>query len=231
MEGEPSGTWPYKEAVGALMWLVVWSRLDIGNATRVVARHSSNPTERHWQAVLQIIKYLLGTKDLSLTFEREPDFDLSVYTDSNYAEKPDDRRSVSGVAVTLGKSTIAWLSSTQRIVTLSTTEAEYVALGDGVKEALFAKAVVSFIVPSLSKEPIKVFVDNDGAINLASNPLSSARTKHIDVRFHFVRELVSSGTISVEYVPTKEQRADILTKALVGPIFREHRDFLMNLHE
>ena len=85
-------------------------------------------------------------------------------------------------------------------------------------------------MPSLSQKTIKVFVDNDGAIKLASNPLSSARTKHIDVRFHFVRELVSSGIIAVEYVPTNEQRTDILTKALVRPIFGEHRDFLMNLH-
>ena len=155
------------------------------------------------------------------------DLDLSVYTDSNYAEKADHRRSVSGVVVTLGNTTVGWISSTQRIVTLSTTEAEYVALGD----VLLAKSVASFLVPSLSQKTIKVFVDNGGAINLASNPLSSARTKHIDVRFHFVRELLSSGIIAVKYVPTSEQRADILTKALVGPIFREHRDFLMNLHE
>ena len=227
MEGEPDITWPYKEAVGALMWLVVWSRLEIPNATRTVARHTNNPTERHKQAVLQIIKYLLGTKDLCLTFKRGSDLDLSVYTDSNYAEKADDRRSVSGVVVTLGNATVGWISSTQRIVTLSTTEAEYVALGD----VLLAKSVASFLVPSLSQKTIKVFVDNGGAINLASNPLSSARTKHIDVRFHFVRELLSSGIIAVKYVPTSEQRADILTKALVGPIFREHRDFMMNLHD
>jgi len=137
---------------------------------------------------------------------------------------------VSGVVVTLGSATVSWLSSTQKIVTLSTTEAEYVALGDGVKEALFAKAVASFLVPGLTEKIILAIVDNEGAINLASNPLSSARTKHIDVRFHFVRELVSSGTIVVEYVPTSEQRADILTKPLTGSIFREHRNFLMNLH-
>ena len=84
------------------------------------------------------------------------------------------------------------------------------------------------MVPSLLQKIIMVYVDNEGAINLATNPFSSARTKHIDVRFHFIRELVSSGAIAVEYVPTTEQRGDILTKALVGPIFREHRDFLMN---
>ena len=105
------------------------------------------------------------------------------------------------------------------------------ALGDGVKEGLFVKAVLSFIVPSLSEKSIKVSVDNDGDINLATNPLSSARTKHIDVRFHFTRELVRTGTIVVEHSPKKEQRVDILTEALVGAIFREHRNFLLNLHE
>ena len=90
--------------------------------------------------------------------------------------------------------------------------------------------MLSFIVPSLSENCIEVFVDNEGAIALANNPLSSARTKHIDVRFHFIRELVRSKTISVKYVTTKEQHADILTKALTGITFRNHRDFLMNLH-
>ncbi|CAN0278062.1 unnamed protein product [Ascophyllum nodosum] len=149
VEGESGGTWPDKEAIGGLMWLVVMSRPDITNA---------------------------------------------------------------------------------KIVTLSTTEAEYVALGDGVKEALFVKGVPSFIIPFISDNFFKVFVDNDGEISLANNPLSSARTKHIDVRFHLIRELTRSKTISVEYVPTKKQRAEILTKALTGSIFKEHRDFLMNLH-
>ena len=110
----------------------------------------NDPTGRHWQAVLQIIQYLLGTKDLSLTYERGPDFTLSVYTDANFVEKADDRRSVSGVVVTLDSATVSWLSSTQKIVTLSTTEAEYVALGDGVKEALFAKAVACLLYTSPS---------------------------------------------------------------------------------
>ena len=212
------------------MWLVVMSRPDITNAVRAVSRHSNNPAERHWKAVLQIIRYLLGTKDLSLTFEWGSRLEISVFAGANYAEKADDRRSVSGVALTVGRSSVSWFSSTQKIVTLSTTEAEYVALGDGVKEALFVKEVLSFIIPFISENCIKVFVDNDGAISLENNSLSSARTKRIDVRFHFIRELTRSKTISVEYVPTQEQRADILAKALTGSIFKEHRDFLMDLH-
>ena len=123
------------------MWLVVMSRPDITNAVRAVPRHSNNPAERHWKSVLQIIIYLLGTKDLSLTFEWGSGLEISVFADANYAEKADDRRSVSEVAVTVGKSSVSWFSSTQKIVTLSTTEAEYVALGDGVKEALIVKGV------------------------------------------------------------------------------------------
>ena len=230
VEGESGGTWPYKEAVRGLMWLVGMSRPDITNAVRAVSRHFNNPAERHWKAVLQMIRYLLGTKDLSLTFEWGSGLEISVFADANYAQKTDDRRSVSGVAVTVGKSSVSKFSSTQKIVTLSTTEAEYVALGDGVKEALFVKGVLSFITPFISENCIKVSVDNDGAISLANNPLSSARTKHIDVRFHFIRELTRSKTISVEYVPTEEQRADILTKALTGAIYKEHRGFLMTLH-
>ena len=92
------------------------------------------------------------------------------------------------------------------------------------------KGVLFFIIPSISVNWIKVFVNNDWTIPFANNPLSSARTKHIDVRFHFIRELTRSKTISVEYVPTKEQRADILTEALTGAIVKEHRDFLMNIH-
>ena len=146
-------------------------------------------------------------------------------TDANYAEKADDRRSMSGVAVAAGNSTVRCSINTQKIVTLSTTEAEYVALGDGVKEGMFVKAVLSFIVPSLSVKSVKLLVDNEGGVNLEANPLSSARTKRIDVRFHFIRELVRIRTIAVEHIPTKKQRADILTKALIGTIFREHRNF------
>ena len=146
IEDESGGTWPYKEAVRGLMWLVVMSRPDITNAVRAVSRHSNSPAERHWKVVLQIIRYLLGTKDLSLAFEWGSGLEISVFADANYAEKADDRRSVSGVAVTVGKSSVSWFSSTQKIVTLSTTEAEYIALGDGVKEALFVKGVLSFII-------------------------------------------------------------------------------------
>ena len=103
-----------------------------------------------------------------------------MVTDVNYADKADNRKPVTRVAVILGNSVVSWGKSTQNIVIISTTEAEYVAPGDGVKEALFAKSVLSFVVPSLSEKWFEVFVDNEGAIALANNPLSSKRTKQID---------------------------------------------------
>ena len=112
---------------------------------------------------------------------------------------------------------------------MSTTEAEYVALGEGVKEALFTGAVLSFICPELTESCVRVFEDNQGAIALDENPLSSARSKHIDVRFHFVRELLRAKIIDIQFVVSEEQHADILTKSLAATPFKSHRKFLWNL--
>ena len=114
-------------------------------------------------------------------------------------------------------------------VTLSTAEAEYVALGEGVKEAMFTGAVLSFICPELTGSCVRVFEDNQGAIALAENPLSSARSKHIDVRFHFVRELLRARKIDIQFVASEEQHADILKKSLAATTFKSNRKFWLNL--
>ena len=138
---------------------------------------------------------------------------------------------MSGIVVTLGGTVVSHASKTQRVVSFSTSEAEYIAAGDGVKEALFVRAVVSFIVPETCGASIKVLEDNQGTKALIENSLSSARSKHIDVRSHFIRELFETRKISVEYVASAEQHADILTKALSRANFRYHRKHLMNLAE
>ena len=132
-EGEPKGDWPYKEAVGSLVWLSTMTRPDISNAVRAVARHYHNPTDRHWKAVLKIMAYLHGTTGVGLTFVTGSGLDLTAYSDADYADKSNDRRSVSGTVLTLGGAAVSWASSTQMCVALSTTKAENVALGEGVK--------------------------------------------------------------------------------------------------
>ena len=155
-KGEPKGGWPYREAVGSLMWLSTITRPDMSNAVRAVARHSHNPTGRHWKPVLKIMAYLHGTRGMGLTFVRGSGLDLTTYSDADYADKSNDRRSVSGTVISLGGAAVSWASSTQRCVTLPTAEAEYVSLGEGVKEVLFTGAVLSFICPELTGSYVRV---------------------------------------------------------------------------
>ena len=123
-------------------------------------------------------------------------------------------------------------SRTQKCVTLSTSEAEYVALGDAVKELLFLRQVWRFMIPGSKGMPcFPVFEDNQGALQLTKNPVSNSNSKHIDVRHHFLGELVRQGDIIVNHVPSEYQHADILTKVLAFDLFAIHRRFLTNLND
>ena len=126
---------------------------------------------------------------------------------------------------------VCWFSRTQKCVTLSTSEAEYVALGDVVKELLFLRQVGRFMIPGKGMPCFSVFEDNQGALQLSKNPVSNSNSKHIDVRHHFLRELVRQGDIIVNHVPSEYQHADILTKILAFDSFAIHRRFTMNLSD
>ena len=128
-----------------------------------------------------------------------------------------------------GGACVCWFSRTQECVTLSTSEAEYVALGDTVKELLFLRQVWRFMLPGKGMPCFPIFEHNQGAVQLSQNPVPNSNSKHIDVRHHFLRELVCQGDISVSHVPSEYQHADILTKALAFDVFVIHRRFLMYL--
>ena len=163
------------------MWLSIMTRPDIANALRACARQSHNPSPRHWKALLQVATYVNATKEIDLRFERGSGINLAVYTDADYAAASNDRRSVSGIAVMLGDTAIGWKSSTQKCVTTATCEAEYVALCDASKEALFTRAVLVFLQPDLTGMRVDIFGDNEGAKAIADNPSSASRSKYIDV--------------------------------------------------
>ena len=152
-----------------------------------------------------------------------------AYADSNYATDKEDRKSVSGGAVFYGRSCVSWFSRTQKCVSTSSSEAEYISLAECTKEAMFVRYVLEFLEPGKRLPPIVLREDNEGAIHLAQNPLSSGRTKHIDVWYHFVRDLVKKGQVRIEYVPSTEQYADSLTKPLSTGSFEYHRDILLNV--
>ena len=175
---------PFREIVGSLMWISNQTRPDIANAVRAVARFSHEPKPTHYKAALKILEYLNATSDLGLVFKKSSnleciqlEFDLDTYVDADYAHKAEDRRSVSGAAICCGGTLVSWFSWTQKCVTLSTTEAEYVAMTDGVKEALYVRGILKFLMPSVESKGIGVFEDNRGAIDLA--PSTSSHTRFV----------------------------------------------------
>ena len=228
-EDERAGDVPFREMVGSLMWIASQMRPDIWNAVRAVARHSHEPKRSHWKAAQKILNYLLETAHLTLKFKQDSSVDVGtlVYVDADFPSKATDRRSVSGAMVFVAAMLVVWISRTQKCVSQSTSEAEYIVIGDGVKEALFVNGMLQFLRPSRKPRKIDVLEDNAGAIALAENPLSSSRSKHIDVRHRFLRNLTEKSAIEVTHVASEKQHADILTKALPRDLFEVHCDFAL----
>ncbi|CAB1118660.1 unnamed protein product [Ectocarpus sp. CCAP 1310/34] len=219
---------PVREAIGCLMWTKL-TRPDIALPLNKLQKIAHSPTGRIWNALVRIMSYLNFTKDFGITCVRGSGLDRSVFVDASYANDEVDRRSTTGLAVTVGGTVVCASTKTQPVTAQSTSEAEYMEAGEGVKEALFVRGVLSFIAPETSGAKIKVLEDNKGALALIENPFSSARSKHIDARFHVIRELSKSGKITAEYAPTGEQHVDILTKVLGREKLEYHRKDLMNL--
>ena len=150
-----------------------------------------------------------------------------MYVDADFASKATDRRSVSGAMVFVAAMLVVWISRKQKCVSQSTSEAEYLTMGDGVKEALFVNSMLQFLRRSRKPRKTDVLEDNEGAIALSENPLRSSGSKHIDARHHFLRNLTEEGMIEVTHVPSEKQHADILTKALPRDLFEVYRDFAL----
>ena len=167
-EDEAQTTEPYREAVGSLMWLANTTRPDLAQAVGAVARYAHDPSEAHWKAVKRILAIVKWTLDFGLTFKRGSGSYLSAYADSSYAPRETNRKSISGRIVTYGMTAIAWFSRMQKCVSLSSTESEYISLSDTIRETLFARGVLNFIQPGSIVQPIKVWEDNAGPIQLAA---------------------------------------------------------------
>ena len=196
-ENEAPGDWPFRELVGSLMWLSTQTRPDISNAaraeaskvlrcTKVSAPEGSNRRFRVCETDY--------CSSFGITFQRGATggLTLQIFGDADNASKAADKRSDSGGLVMRGGACASWSSGAQKYVTLSTTEAEYVALADVIKEVLFFRQVWPFMLPEVGMPCIPVFEDNQGAVQLAQNPITNSNAKHIDVRHHFLRELVGT---------------------------------------
>lgn len=202
----------YQRAVGALMYIANCTRPDLAYAASCLARHMSKPAERHWQQLKAVGRYLSATKDFGITFGSNAG-SLVGYVDSDYAGDKETRRSRTGYVFMLGGGPISWQSKLQSVVATSTAEAEYVAGAHAAREAVWLRRVACFLgVPTADALP--VHIDNQAALHMATNGSDSARTKHIDVVHHFLREAVARGSIRMVYISTEDNPADIFTKAL-----------------
>ena len=217
---------PYANVVGALMYAMVCTRPDISHAVSMVSRYMHDPGKVHWQAVKWILRYIHGTVDVGLKFQRDdkPSQYSVGYVDSDYAGDLDKRRSTTGYVFTMAGGPVSWRSTLQSTVALSTTEAEYMAVTEAFKEAIWLHGLINDL--GISQEHIRVFCDSQNSIYLAKNSVHHARTKHIDVRFHFVREILNEGDILLEKISTADNPADMMTKVVSGIKFQHCLDLI-----
>ncbi|THG94740.1 hypothetical protein EW145_g8084 [Phellinidium pouzarii] len=208
-------TVPYRQLVGALMYLAVATRPDISYAVGVLARFSSNPGPGHWKAAKHLCRYLQGTKDMKLTYAPDPHAPelFTTFSDADHGGDEDNRRSTSGMVVKMGTGAISWASRLQTIVTLSTTEAEYISAVQSGQEIIWLRNLLSEFGYEFTGPPT-LYVDNQSALAVARNPEHHGRMKHLDLRHYWLRDVVEAGDIDIKYLPTKSMPADIMTKAL-----------------
>jgi hypothetical protein len=207
---------PYREAIGSLMYAATATRPDISFATHKLSQYLENPGQAHWTAALRVIRYLKKTRKYQLTIGGKQPLTLSGFSDSDWAADTDDRRSTSGYAFNLGNGSISWRAKKHSAVASSSTEAEYIAADYASKEATWLRNLLKEIGYK-QDNTTNIFCDYTGAIALTKDASFHARTKHIDIKHHFVREKVENREIKFEYIPTSEMVADILTKALPRP--------------
>jgi hypothetical protein len=212
-QGGPDKT--YMSLVGALLYGAVMTRPDILYAVSSLGRHLQATGPDHWRAAKRVLKYLKGTMEVGIVYggQGAKELELEVYSDADWGGDIDTRRSTTGYVCMLNGGAISFASKLQPTVALSSAEAEYMALAAATQEVLHLGPILESMGVK-SSQAIKVYEDNQGCIALAENPVFQKRSKHIDIRYHFVRERVEMGDIKVEYVSTEEQLADMLTKPI-----------------
>ncbi|GJZ47474.1 retrovirus-related pol polyprotein from transposon TNT 1-94 [Tanacetum coccineum] len=220
-EGKAVDPSHYRGMIGTLLYLTA-SRPDLQFAICMCARYQARPTEKHLNAVKRIFRYLKGTVHRGLWYPKDSSFALTAFADADHAGCQDTRRSTSGSIQLLGDRLVSWSSKRQKSAAISSTEAEYIALSGCCAQVLWMRSQLTDYGFGFNKIPM--YCDNKSAIALCCNNVQHSRSKHIDIRFHFIKEHVENGVIELYFVNTEYQLADIFTKALG----RERIEFLIN---
>jgi hypothetical protein len=213
----------YRSMIGSLLYLCA-SRPDIMLSVCMCARFQADPKEVHLRAVKRFMRYLVYTTKFGLWYPKGSTFDLIEYSDADWAGCKIDRKSTLGTCQFLGRSLVSWASKKQNSVALSTAEAEYITAGHCYAQLLWMRQTLRDYGYKLSKVPL--LCDNESAIRMADNPIEHNRTKHIDIRYNFLRDHQQKGDIKIAYVNTQNQLADIFTKPLDEKTFSKLRNDL-----
>jgi hypothetical protein len=217
----------YWSMIGSLLYLCA-SRLDIMLSVCLCARFQADPKEILVKAVKRIMRYLVYTPKFGLWYPKGSTFNLIRYSDADYAGCKIDRKSISGTCQFLGRSLVSWASKKQNLVALSTAEAEYIAAGHCCAQLLWMRQTLRDYGYKLSK--VFLLCDNESAIRMTGNPVEHSCTKHIDIRYHFLRDHQQREDITIAYVSTHNQLADIFTKPLDEKTFSKLRNELSVLN-
>ncbi|KMQ82311.1 retrovirus-related pol polyprotein from transposon tnt 1-94 [Lasius niger] len=206
---------PYRELIGSLIYLANATRPDLAFAASALSRFCTNPEEAHWKLAKRVLRYLQRTIDYGITYTKDCE-KMRAYVDSDWAGDVEDRRSCSGNVIILANGPISWELKKQKSVALSTMEAEYVALSEVCKEIVYLRCLLKHIAhfEYCVTNATEVHCDNQSAIELNKNHAFHRRSKHIDIRYHYSREIRDRSEINIKYLPTDKMIADILTKSL-----------------
>lgn len=222
-------SYPYREVIGSLMYLMTSTRPDISFAVGKLAKYLNCHGPEHHSAAQQVLRNLKATPNIGLVYRKSAQFSgLQCFSDSDWASDEESRRSTTGYLFLLAGAPISWKSRLQPTVALSSAEAEYMALSSATQEAIHIRNIC-FDLKIISPGSVTIFGDNQSSIAMAKNPVNHKASKHIAIRHHFVREKVDSNEVNLEYISTQNMLADFLTKALSKVVFYKCRDSAMGL--
>lgn len=224
VEGEPNSKIPYRELMGSLTYVTLTTRPDLCAATNYFGRFQSCYDDTHFRHAKRVLRYIQKTIDLSMVYNRDEKAKLLIgYTDADWANDKNDRKSVSGYVFKVMGNTVSWSSHKQPTVSLSSTEAEYLALAYGICEAKWLRSILMELGFDLNG-PTIIFKDNQSCIQIARESRDHKRLKHVDIKFNFIRDALANGEIELQYTPSADQLADIMTKPISNISFSKDLD-------
>ena len=209
----------YRSMIGSFLYLTA-SRPDTNYNVGVCVRYQANPKESHMTALKRIIKYVKTIVRFGVWYSKDTNDVLAGYSDADWAENVDDRKSTSGGCFYMGNNLVSWMSKKQNSISLSTVEAKYIATSNYCTQLLWMQKLLHDY--GICQEHLTIYCDNTSAINISKNPVQHSRTKHIEIRHHFIRELVEDGILTLEFIHIDDQKVDLFIK----PLNSKHFEFL-----